>query len=425
MRIGCAPAGSALPPSLDRSYVLYGYRTSPDVGCIGATLNHLVRAYNLDPVSRAWDFLSIALSVVAADEGCLRDRSADGWTRQIDLTVSVVDPAFWASQQTALEQALRFVTGDIWRVDFVGGGFLPAPPKPAKSRSEDLICLLSGGMDSLIGAVDLASAGRRPLLVSQVAKGDKLEQARFAKTIAPDCLHVQMNHNAAHVGHSERSQRARSLVFFGFGVLVATCLSQYRAGQHVELIVPENGFISLNVPLTPLRLGSLSTRTTHPYYLAKVQALLDAAGLNVRLRNPYQLKTKGEMLLGCLDQALLKTLAGRSTSCSRYARTSFTQCGRCVPCLVRRAAFERWGVADSTAPAYRYSALSKPGAKYRDFDDVRAVAFAVETVRRHGVDAWIGGALNSAQLGPVADLRAVAQRGLSELEQFLTSQGVI
>jgi hypothetical protein len=74
---------------------------------------------------------------------------------------------------------------------------------------------------------------------------------------------------------------------------------------------------------------------------------------------------------------------------------------------------------------YKYLALSTPGPKYRDFDDVRAAAFAVETVRKRGANAWIGGALNSAQLGAVRDLRAVAQRGLSELEQFLMAQGVI
>jgi hypothetical protein len=364
------------------------------------------------------------LSVVAADEACLRGQSPDGWTRQIELTVSVVDSAFWTSQVAVIQEALRFVTGDIWRVEFVDGGFLPTPPKPAKLRPEDIVSLLSGGMDSLIGAIDLVAAGRRPLLVSQIAKGDKKDQLRFAKAIAPSSLHVQMNHNAKHVGWSERSQRGRSLVFFGFGVLVATCLARYNAGERVELIVPENGFISLNVPLTPLRLGSLSTRTTHPHYLAKIQALLDEAGLNVQLRNPYQLKTKGEMLEDCSDQALLKKLVGSSTSCGRYARTAFTQCGRCVPCLVRRASFHRWGVTDPT-PTYKYAALSTPGPRYRDFDDVRAVAFAAETARKRGVDAWIGGALNSAQLGAVEDLRAVAQRGLSELEQFLIAQGVI
>ena len=133
-------------------------------------------------------------------------------------------------------------------------------------------------------------------MVSQIAKGDKIDQRRFAKIVAPNNLHIQFNHNASPPVQSERSQRARSLAFFGLGVLAGTSLSNYDGSTPVEMIVPENGYISLNVPLTPLRLGSLSTRTTHPIYLAKLQAILDVAGLKIRLRNPYQLKTKGEML---------------------------------------------------------------------------------------------------------------------------------
>ena len=88
------------------------------------------------------------------------------------------------------------------------------------------------------------------------------------------------------------------------------------------------------------------------------------------------------------------------------------------------ARFERWGEKDTT-PAYKYEDLGKPGSKHRDFDDVRSVAYAVHLVRTRGIDAWIGGALNSAQLGPTASYREVAARGLKELEQFLTTQGVL
>ena len=73
-------------------------------------------------------------------------------------------------------------------------------------------------------------------------------------------------------------------------------LPQYRRGDVVELLIPENGFISLNIPLTPLRLGSLSTRTTHPLFIQQMQDILDALDFRVRLSNPYQFKTKGEML---------------------------------------------------------------------------------------------------------------------------------
>src|SRR5690606_18570612 len=119
--------------------------------------------------------------------------------------------------------------------------------------------------------------------------------------------------------------------------------------------------------LTNLRIGSLSTRTTHPFSLRQLQSIWDAVGLNVRMTNPYQLRTKGEMLLECRQQDLLRSLASRSTSCGRYARHGYKHCGQCVPCLVRRAAFQRWGEADTTA--YKSANL---GA-HKDFDDVRSL----------------------------------------------------
>jgi hypothetical protein len=69
--------------------------------------------------------------------------------------------------------------------------------------------------------------------------------------------------------------------------------------------------------------------------------------------------------------------------------------------------------------------LGTPDKKHRDFDDVRSVAFAIHTVKKRGLDAWIGGALNSAMLGASPDARGVVERGLEELSEFLTSQGVL
>ena len=62
----------------------------------------------------------------------------------------------------------------------------------------------------------------------------------------------------------------------------------------VSICIPENGVISLNIPLTTHRVGSLSTRTTHPYYIGLLQLLIDGPGIPVKLINPYQFCTKGE-----------------------------------------------------------------------------------------------------------------------------------
>ena len=209
-----------------------------------------------------------------------------------------------------------------------------------------------------MGAIQLVKAhAKNPYAVSQVSRGDKQKQSFFASSIGPGLAHLQLNHNADCPGQNERSQRARSIVFLAYGVLLATALKRYHDGERVTVYVCENGFISINPPLTGARLGSLSTRTTHPLYITLFQRLLDAAGLRVTLRNPYQFSTKGEMLRACADQAFLRGHAHTTTSCGRYARNRYRHCGRCFPCLVRRAAFHAWGVRDETL--YVFSELSR------------------------------------------------------------------
>lgn len=423
MKVYCAPRDAwDAPKKADLRVLMFDVPDDESQGSIGHSLLQAIDRMKFVPAARAWDLLSIALGVVAADHGCVRRGSSDGWTRQIELSVAVADRAFWSGQARALESALRFLTGDIWQVTFAEGGISPKPPRNAKPRDETLACLLSGGLDSLIGAIDIVAKGELPLLVSQVSQGDKTHQAYFARQICGDGHHLQLNHIVDTPGESETSQRARSIIFLAYGVLAATALKSYASSGMATLVVPENGFISLNVPLTPLRLGSLSTRTTHPVFMARFQAILNAAGLRVQLSNPYQLKTKGQMLGDCKNQKLLEKLAGSTTSCGRYARTGFTQCGRCVPCLIRRAAFHRWNGADPTN--YKYKDLSRRGSEYRGFDDVRAAAMAIEYVKRYGVERWTAGALNSAQLGNVSKYMDVAGRGLEEVKAFLDAAKV-
>ena len=424
IRVACLPENLPDQAGTDLRFDIYSRSRLAGRGRVGNLVPGRVRRFGLRPSVDAWDFTSFAMAVVAADEAVSRERSPDGWTREIGLTVAVSLPDFWNSQRARLTQALRFLSGDIWELDFIGDGAAPTTSDPSRLRNEDMVCLLSGGMDSLIGAIDVVGEGRSPLFVSQMAKGDTADQKMFAHAIAPHSLHLQLNHHARPPGPSERSQRARSIAFLGFGVLAATCLRRHHDGYEVELRIPENGFISQNVPLTPLRTGSLSTRTTHPYFLRLIQETLDAAGFRVRLHNPYEHSTKGEMLSGCTDQALLAQLVADSTSCGRYSRTGFQHCGRCVPCQVRRGAYLAWGQNDETTDGYKYGPLGQDDVRHARFDDVRSVAMAVETVRRYGIDELIGGAMNARMLGDVTPYREVVRRGIAELDALHANLGV-
>ena len=183
---------------------------------------------------------------------------------------------------------------------------LPNAPTSPVLPPEDCISLLSGGLDSFIGNLDLVAGGKRPFAVSQTVVGDAENQRAFAKLIGGGLRHLQMNHNAD-VPNPETpsSQRARSLIFIAYGVLAATTLKRYQDGGAVTLYVCENGFISINPPLTEMRLGSLSTRTTHPVFFGLVHQLLDDAGLRVRDGKPLSTQDKGRNVEGVRRQETL------------------------------------------------------------------------------------------------------------------------
>ena len=423
MKLLCAPDGYPFPADDDALHVvLYGQPGRTDRGSAGAAARYDILRAKLEAAPRAWDFLSLALSVVTADLASLRERSPDGWTREFDVSVAVSEPAFWATQASALEKALAFLTTDRWQLQFIEGGTLPAPPRDSIRPDEDCVVLLSGGLDSLIGAIDRVEEGKTPLALSQIVRGDAEKQSDFARKVGGGLRHLQLNHNASAPGTEESSQRARSLGFIAFGALAATTLARHHEGEPVTLYVCENGFIALNPPLTGARIGSLSTRTAHPEFLARVQRVLDAADLRVAIENPYLHKTKGEMLLQCADQDLLKQEAPASTSCGRFQRFNYRHCGRCVPCQVRRAAFVAWGHPDETV--YVYEDLGKSDVDHSAFDDVRSVAMAIAEVDSDGLDAWIGSALSTPHIGDAVPLRALIERGLSEMAKFHAVYGV-
>jgi 7-cyano-7-deazaguanine synthase in queuosine biosynthesis len=282
-----------------------------------------------------------------------------------------------------------------------------------------MVSLLSGGMDSLIGAVDLTASENKALLVSQVVLGDRDKQKSFATSLG--LTQLQLTHGADLPGDNEPSTRSRSIVFIAYGVMAATLLQSYGKGT-IAIQVPENGFMSINPPLTDARLGSLSTRTTHPVFIHKIQALLKAANLGAELTNPYQFKSKGEMLRECQDKAFIKKHAADSTSCGRFVRTQYRHCGRCVPCLVRRSAFLAAGMPDSTD--YKYADLSIDDSDHGRFDDVRSAAMAVEVVKLDGLTSWLGATLVSPVFGDVTPYRETIERGINELGRFLKKAGV-
>lgn len=299
------------------------------------------------PDSVTWDFVQFCLAACAADLACPRENSADGWTRVIELTIGLHEPMRWVGFEEHLAKMLKLLTGDYWTLHFVAGGEAP-PTGKVTSLPHDCVCLLSGGLDSLVGGIDLVSGGRRPVFVSQLAHDDSVKQGKFANRLGGASAHWQWSHGINFAGQREPSTRARSLAFYAFAVLAASRIE----GERVQVFVPENGFICINPPLVPGRVSSLSTKTTHPQFIAMMQYLLDELGCRVVLELPYRFKTKGQMLQECRDQSLLQGLACETTSCGRFRTYNRKHCGRCVPCMIRKGAFHAWGQIEMQRSMY-------------------------------------------------------------------------
>ncbi len=371
--------------------------------------------------------------------------SQDGWTREIGLHLPVHDVALWQGTKDTLEAMLRFLTGDLWHVDF-----RPWPDKVATGLPVQAsllepsfkgISLFSGGLDSLIGAIDHLRAGRdNVLFVSHRADGsiskpqadlfDRVKERfdnRGVKRLAFGNPRIDGGFQDI---KGENSTRGRSFLFIG---LAAFAGSSLRAP--FPIIVPENGLISLNVPLDPTRLGSNSTRTTHPYYLRRWNNLLSKLGILGDVQNPYWKKTKGEMIVECKDIAFLKQVANISLSCAhpahdRYHGGGKPHCGHCLPCIIRRAAFKRAEEVlgpDPTPyrtddlPKMEFDSTKKTGEQFRGFEF--ATAMLAEDPARARAYIYKTGPLfeDTDKIDDYADLYL---RGMTEVAEFLKAEGV-
>ncbi len=374
-------------------------------------------------------FLVAALGVWAADKLLPRRVAPDAWTRKITLNLPI-SPA-WLPLGPGLSLLLNFLTGDDWTLklreaslDLGLKGEWPHPWAP------DGVMLFSGGLDSLIGALDRLEAGERLLLVSHYDFG---QLAAIQQSLAAALLGHYGPGRVHHLGlrvqfpqAPEPSTRSRSLLYLALGLAAAAGF-----GAATPLVIPENGWISLNPPLTINRLGSCSTRTTHPFFLEQLTGLWQEAGLANPLVNPYQRLTKGEMVRGCRNRELLKHLFGMSLSCarpvvSRWQGGGACACGYCYPCLMRRAALHALGW--DRGEDYGRDVLSDPEALAHRVrgQDLRALLLAVQTWEEAPAEVearLMVGAAPETLPARLAAARRVLDRGFREIAGWLRDQG--
>lgn len=393
----------------------------------------------------AVDFLLIAAAVYSIDKLFMRAASQDAWTRTISLEVPVSNVATWRVVEGRFNRCLSFLTGDFWTVTFTNRQHDPIRPQRRRRRRRrnplnlppkgDAVSLFSGGLDSLAGVIDwLETHPRQPLLLvghhesdmkgpfsDQQALLDPLRQAypgRLSSMLA------RVGHTDEQSDQTEITLRGRSLIFVALGVFAASAL-----GPAVPLLVPENGTIALNVPLTPSRRGSCSTRTAHPRYLAMLSDVLSAVGLGNPVSNPLRHKTKGEILQRCRNQNVLNATARLAVSCAKrghkvhYTRRNATSCGRCMPCIYRRAAMHLVGWDDETYGDDICVGDVDPTAEGEKPNDLRAcLSFLKKDLTAAEVATMLmaSGSLELQGLGADADM---VLRTMDEIRSLLRDKG--
>lgn len=307
----------------------------------------------------ATDFLLLASTVYSLDKLILRKDAVDCWTRNIPVVLPVSDVDAWSGVKDELDTCLSFLTGDLWDITFnaqkasfinFGHRHRRTDLFPFQRPAGDAVCLFSGGLDSLVGAIDwLQSNGTQGLMLvghhdGQMA-GPLSDQKQLLEKIGPvypgrtSATLVRIGHSNETIEQTEITLRGRSLIFIALGVFAASALS-----PDAPVLIPENGTIALNVPLSPSRRGSCSTRTAHPYYLSMLGRILSRLGLTNGIINPLEDKTKGEAVAKCLNRQLLESAISLSVSCAKrghkvhWTHRNAKACGRCMPCIYRRAA---------------------------------------------------------------------------------------
>lgn len=377
-------------------------------------------AWNLAPLQNispaVADLVHIAAGAYIADRNTARGAR---FSRDIALKVAVLAPDLWTADLLDMTaDLLGWLTGDSWNLTVTAGPEADFE-ETLKIEGSGPASLLSGGLDSYLGAISLLQSGATPSFVGHKDTATSIRGAQtavwawLAKSFTSALSYSRFELRQASP-RQEASSRSRSFMFLSLGIAVA-CSTGTKS-----LIVPENGYTGINLPLRPNRGGALSTRSTHPETFRRVSEMLARLNINVAISNPFEWMTKGEAMESVRDlhpPTGWQETAAATLSCSKlggnwFAGSPNLNCGLCVPCMVRRATFIRAKVVDDT----RYLFQEVSGTHLNDLikarrGDIEAVRYAIEA----GVDV---DAIDSGSWPADYDLdrvESLVQRGLDEL----------
>ena len=306
------------------------------------------------------DLFILSLVTFGVDKRVPRKVFPDAWTRKIKVSVPVIELETWNSVNQDLNRMISYLSGDVWDFEFrecdPDSNYMSTkkrnPRTPEGLDGIRAVSLFSGGLDSFCGAQKLLSENTATIFVGFQEYGplkglqstllSALQRAYpgvFCDLFSFTAVARSLRFSDESISlESENTSRSRSFLFLSAALSVAGIV-----GDGVPVYIPENGFIGLNLPMTPSRLGSCSTRTTHPYFLRLFNSLLEKVGINHNIINPYAFNTKREMVQQFMETQVFKENYYKTISCSHPCNGRWdgypvpNNCGYCYPCLIRQS----------------------------------------------------------------------------------------
>ena len=285
-----------------------------------------------------FDAMLVAASVEFADRSCRR--SSRRWARRLAIRIPVDDPARWRSPAVAdaLLDALRFVTGDHWSVEFSQrehSSHEPMGDRLSLFDASAAVLAYSEGMDSL------AVAGlAKSCLGDDVVRIRLCRRSHAANGIGDPDVSIPYQVRVARTYESSAMSRG-----FKFATLSGIAAYLTRANR---VIIPESGQGSLGPPLVTVGHGYPDYRN-HPEFTRRMErffrALLDA---QVTYEFPRLWHTKGETLARyaatASDELWRTTKSCWKSNRWSSVRGSWRHCGVCAACLLRRVSVHAAGL---------------------------------------------------------------------------------
>lgn len=330
-------------------------------GTIYSNVAEIINRMNIEQLSPIYeDLLVISLSIFAIDKKMPRYKADDAWTRELNVSIPVLEFEKWNSVRDKWNNTLSYLTGDNWNISFRNTDivYTKSPKKYRKFNEKpqcDVVCLFSGGLDSFCGAITLLEQGYSPCLVGHNEYPKlRYKQQEFARMFKEEYTENNpvfysfsantrnpININKDEIYGKENTSRGRSLLFLSVALCFASIL-----GENTPVFIPENGFIGLNIPLTNNRKGSCSTRTTHPFFINSLREILNAVGINNQINNIFAYESKRDIINRVKDTRAFINGYMDTISCSHPCQPRWNKhgsreypknCGYCYPCIIRKS----------------------------------------------------------------------------------------